>query len=42
LAEDQLARDLNQPTSALASALITLELDGHILRQPGSLLSRLT
>jgi DNA processing protein len=42
LAEDQLARDLNQPTSALAPALITLELDGHVLRQPGGLLSRLT
>lgn len=42
LAEDQLARDLNQPTSALAPALISLELDGRILRQPGGLLSRLT
>jgi DNA processing protein len=42
VAEDQLARDLNQPTSALAPALITLELDGHVLRQPGGLLSRLT
>lgn len=42
VAEDQLARDLNQPTSALAPALISLELDGHVLRQPGGLLSRLT
>lgn len=42
LAEDQLARDLNQPTSALAPALITLELDGHILRQSGGLLSRIS
>lgn len=42
VAEDQLARDLNQPTSALAPALITLELDGLVLRQSGGLLSRLT
>lgn len=42
VAEDQLARDLNQPTSALAPALITLELDGIVLRQPGGLLSRIS
>jgi hypothetical protein len=28
------------PPAHLASALLTLELDGHILRQPGGLLSR--
>ena len=40
LAEDQLIRDLAMPRSTLASALITLELDGRILRQAGGLLSR--
>ncbi len=41
LAEDQLVRDLALPPSALAPALIMLELEGRILRQPGGLLSRL-
>ncbi len=41
LAEDQLVRDLAMPPSQLAPALITLELEGRILRQPGGLLSRL-
>jgi DNA processing protein len=40
LAEDQLIRDLSMPPASLASALLTLELDGQILRQPGGLLSR--
>lgn len=42
VAEDQLARDLNQPINILAPALITLELEGQVLRQSGGLLSRLT
>ncbi len=41
VAEDQLLRDLNAPSSAVAPALITLELDGRILRQAGGLVSRL-
>lgn len=40
LAEDQLIRDLAMPPASLASALLMLELDGQILRQPGGLLSR--
>lgn len=40
-AEDQLIRDLSLPPAAMAQALITLELDGRILRQSGGLLSRL-
>lgn len=40
LAEDQLIRDLAMPPASLAPALLMLELDGHILRQPGGLLSR--
>ncbi|MFZ1469767.1 MAG: DNA-processing protein DprA [Paracoccaceae bacterium] len=40
LAEDQLIRDLAMPPAHLASALLTLELDGQIQRQPGGLLSR--
>ncbi|GAB1362526.1 hypothetical protein MASR1M32_17620 [Rhodobacter sp.] len=40
LAEDQLIRDLALPPAHLATALLTLELDGRILRQPGGLLSR--
>jgi DNA processing protein len=40
LAEDQLIRDLAMPPAHLAPALLTLELEGQILRQPGGLLSR--
>jgi len=40
LAEDQLIRDLAMPPAHLASALLTLELDGQIQRQPGGLLCR--
>jgi DNA processing protein len=40
LAEDQLIRDLAMPPSALAPALIALELEGRIQRQSGGLLSR--
>jgi DNA processing protein len=40
LAEDQLIRDLALPPAHLAPALLTLELEGRILRQPGGLLSR--
>ena len=41
LAEDQLIRDLAMSPSALAPALIALELDGRIQRQSGGLLSRI-
>ncbi|WP_127902041.1 DNA-processing protein DprA [Solirhodobacter olei] len=40
LAEDQLIRDLALPAAAVAPELVTLELAGRILRQPGGLLSR--
>lgn len=40
LAEDQLIRDLARPAAEIAAELLTLELDGQILRQPGGLLSR--
>ncbi len=40
-AEDQLIRDLAQPPATMAEALITLEIEGRILRQSGGLLSRL-
>ena len=40
-AEDQLIRDLSMPPAAMAQALVTLELEGHIQRQAGGLLSRL-
>ena len=40
LAEDQLIRDLDAPVRSVAPALIDLELDGRIRRQPGGLLSR--
>lgn len=40
LAEDQLIRDLALPSAAIAPELLTLELEGRILRQPGGLLSR--
>lgn len=41
LAEDQLIRDLALPPSMLSPALMSLELDGKVLRQPGGLLSRI-
>ncbi|SEP73504.1 DNA-processing protein DprA [Thalassovita taeanensis] len=39
LAEDQLIRDLATPAHSVTPALIDLELDGKIARQPGGLLS---
>lgn len=41
LAEDQLIRDLALPAAHVTSQLVTLELEGRILRQPGGLLSRI-
>lgn len=40
LAEDQLIRDLALPSSAVAPEIVTLELEGRILRSSGGLLSR--
>lgn len=40
LAEDQLIRDLDSPAHQVAPALLALELEGRILRQPGGLLAR--
>ncbi|MEM5543371.1 DNA-processing protein DprA [Sulfitobacter sp. AS92] len=40
IAEDQLIRDLQVPSTAVAPALLDLEMDGQIERQPGGLLSR--
>ncbi|MDP3263648.1 MAG: DNA-processing protein DprA [Tabrizicola sp.] len=40
VAEDQLVRDLAITSAQLAPELLTLELDGRVLRQPGGLLSR--
>ncbi|WP_295511446.1 DNA-processing protein DprA [uncultured Sulfitobacter sp.] len=40
IAEDQLIRDLNTPSSKVAPVLIDLELEGHVRRQPGGLVSR--
>jgi DNA processing protein len=40
LAEDQLIRDLALPAAAIAPALLFLELDGRVQRQPGGLLAR--
>ncbi len=40
LAEDQLIRDLAMPPAMVASQLLTLELEGRVLRAPGGLLSR--
>ena len=41
LAEDQLIRDLAMPAAHVTSELVTLELEGRVLRQPGGLLSRI-
>ncbi len=40
LAEDQLIRDLNARPSEVTPVLVELELDGHINRRPGGLLTR--
>jgi DNA processing protein len=42
VAEDQLIRDLDIPASIVTPELVTLELDGRIMRQSGGLLSRLS
>ena len=39
VAEDQLLRDLGQPAQKVSAALLSLELDGKIMRQAGGLLS---
>lgn len=40
VAEDQLIRDLALPVEAVARELVTLEMDGKVLRQAGGMLSR--
>ncbi len=40
VAEDQLIRDLAMPAGKVAPELVTLELDGKILRQAGGLIAR--
>ncbi len=40
LAEDQMIRDLGLTPQTIAPALLMLELEGRVLRQPGGLLSR--
>lgn len=39
VSEDQLIRDLSLPASQLAAELLSLELDGRVLRHPGGLVS---
>ncbi len=39
MAEDQLIRDLDHPAQSVSAALLTLELDGKIVRQAGGLLA---
>lgn len=41
LAEDLLIRDLALPPAAIAAGLLSLELEGRVLRQAGGLLSRM-
>ena len=40
MAEDQLIRDLARPASEVTQAILGMELEGQILRQPGGLLAR--
>ncbi|SFE58316.1 DNA protecting protein DprA [Sulfitobacter brevis] len=40
IAEDQLIRDLRAPAAEVAPALMDLELEGHVIRRPGGLLTR--
>ena len=39
VSEDQLIRDLSLPASQLAAELLSLELDGRVVRHPGGLIS---
>ncbi len=39
--EDQIIRDVGRPPPEVAQALVILELDGRVQRQPGGLLSRI-
>ncbi len=41
LHEDQLIRDLDLPSAAVSPTLVTLELEGALVRHPGGMLSRL-
>lgn len=41
LAEDQLIRDLSLPPSTVSAQLVTLELEGRVLRAPGGMISRI-
>ncbi len=40
VAEDQLIRDLGTPAKGVAPALVELEINGQVIRQPGGLLSK--
>ena len=40
VSEDQLVRDLAMPAGDVASELTDLELEGHVSRAPGGLISR--
>ncbi|WP_461308545.1 DprA-like winged helix domain-containing protein, partial [Albidovulum sp.] len=40
VAEDQLIRDMALPAAAVASELVTLEIEGRVVRHAGGLLSR--
>ena len=42
LAEDQLIRDLKRSAGEVGPVLVALEIDGHIARQPGGLLARVS
>ena len=42
LAEDQLIRDLAMPPATITPELLTLELEGKVMRQAGGLLSRVS
>jgi DNA processing protein len=42
VAEDMLIRDLDRPAAEVMRGLVGLELDGHVQRHPGGLLSRTT
>ena len=39
IAEDQLIRDLNLPSSTVATGLVALELEGRVSRKPGGLVA---
>ena len=40
VSEDQLIRDLRLPASVVTTAIVALEMEGRLVRQPGGMIAR--